>query len=86
MLLDQLLEKKDIENYLKLRMEFLSKIEHSEKMKLPLDKRALIDERFKGRHEELQKLLNIINAGKLKHKSKSYYRKIKRFDVGGLYE
>ena len=80
MLLDQLLEKKDIELYLKLRMEFLGLIEHSEKMKRPIEKRELLDERFRGRHDELKKLQNIIVEGKLKNKSKNYYRKIKNMN------
>lgn len=77
-ILDQLLEKKDVELYLKFRMEFLKSIEHEEKMKLPESKRGFIDERFKGRHDELRKLLLIITNGTLKDNSKSYYHKLNK--------
>ena len=76
MLLEQLLEKKDIKSYLEFRIKFLKLIKCKEVMKLPIEHREFINERFKGRIEELKELLNVITEGKLKEKSKNYYHKI----------
>ncbi len=79
--LDQLLEKKDVELYLKFRIEFLKNIRHGEMMKEPLDRRGLIQQRFEGRIDELTMMLNVAKAGKLKDKSKSYFHKLDKTGV-----
>lgn len=77
-LLDKLLEKKDVELYLKLRAGFLKKIKHREVMKNPEDRREMIRQRFDGRIEELHTMLNVVKEGKIKDKSKSYFHKINK--------
>lgn len=76
MILEQLVEKKDIKAYLEFRIEFLNLTKHKELMQLPLKDRGFINERFRGRTDELKKLLDVITENKLKDKSKNYYRKI----------
>ena len=80
MLLEQLIEKKDIKSYLEFRIEFLNLTKHKEIMKLPFENREFINERFRGRTDELKKLLDVITEGKLKEKSKNYYHKIEEMN------
>ncbi|MFA4870867.1 MAG: hypothetical protein WC623_21900 [Pedobacter sp.] len=79
--LDQLLEKKDVELYLKFRIEFLKNIRHKEIMKEPLDRRGLIQKRFEGRIDELTMMLNVAKNGRLKDMSKSYFHKLENMGV-----
>ncbi len=80
MLLDQLLEKKDVELYLKMRIEFLRGIKHDSVMKETLKNRSLIAKRFEGRIEELTKLLHIVTNGQVKNMSKSYFHKLEKME------
>ncbi len=80
MLLDQLLEKKDVELYLKMRIEFLREIKHNSIMKEPIENREFIAKRFEGRIEELTKLLHIVTNGKIKDMSKSYFHKLEKIE------
>lgn len=50
-------------------------------MKEPIENREFIRERFEGRIEELDKMLNVITNGQLKDKSKSYYHKLEKFGI-----
>lgn len=84
MLLDQLLEKKDIILYLKLRADFLREIKHRETIKEPPENREFIVKRFEGRIEELTKLLHIVTNGQIKNMSKSYFHKLEKIEESKL--
>lgn len=80
MLLDQLLEKKDVELYLKMRIEFLRGIKHNSIMNELPENRNNISKRFEGRIEELTKLLHIVTNGQIKNMSKSYFHKLEKME------
>jgi hypothetical protein len=77
MILEQLIEKKDIELYLKCRIKYLEQVRTDEVLKQPLGNREFINQRFKGKIEECSKLLHIITNGKIKKGSKWYFDKVK---------
>lgn len=70
MILDKLLEKKDLEIYILLRIKNLRKIDLT---KFPKSKREKIAERIKGKISELKKLRLIIKQVKLKEMDKMYW-------------
>lgn len=76
MILDKLVEKKDIILYINFRMEKLSK--EFDINKYPIKERESQVERLNGRIKELKKLKDVINRNELKTKSKSMYRRINR--------
>lgn len=80
MILDKLLEKKDVEAYLELRRDFLKSELSSVILKIKPEDRELIKERFKGRISELNMLIDTIRSGDLKDMSKRYYREIHKTD------
>lgn len=75
-ILDKLMEKKDLDAYLNLRIEFLNNIETEELTKLPEKERGFVQERFVGRKIELKKLLTLLKENKIKDMSKQYFREI----------
>ncbi len=75
-ILDKLMEKKDLDAYLNLRIEFLNNIETEELTKLPEKERGFVQERFVGRKTELKKLLTLLKEDKIKDMSKQYFRDI----------
>ena len=75
-ILDKLMEKKDLDAYINLRLEFIDSVMHKEVSKLPEKERELIRQRFVGRKVELRKLLRLLNEDKIKDMSKEYFRKI----------
>lgn len=71
MILDKLLEKKDLEIYIDMRIKRLLSIkitQFSEKQ------RGKITERIKGRIAELRELKKVIKQSKLKDMSKLYWK------------
>jgi len=75
MILDKLLEKKDLLNYLSLRLEILHKIDLKQ---YPEQNRKYINERRHGRILEVQKLINVIKGKSdlIKDLSKRYYKSV----------
>lgn len=73
MILDKLMEKKDLDAYINLRIEFLNSIESEELKKLPEKERGFVQERFTGRKLELKKLLSHLKEDKIKEMSKKYF-------------
>lgn len=75
-ILDKLMEKKDLDAYINLRLEFIDSVMHKEVVKLPDRERELIRQRFVGRKIELRKLLRLLKEDKIKDMSKKYFQKI----------
>lgn len=75
-ILDKLMEKKDLRTYIINRIEFLRQERQSDLLALPESERGFIQERFKGRIIELQKLKESLSKDLIKHDSKLYFRKI----------
>ena len=75
-ILDKLMEKKDLDAYINLRLEFIDSIIEKEILKLPEKERELLRQRFIGRKVELRKLLRLLKEDKIKDMSKEYFRKI----------
>lgn len=78
MILDKLLEKKDVLAYLDLRKKFLQDIKNEEILKLSIEERDFVKERFNGRISELETLLDVLKSGKLKYMGKWYFRASKK--------
>lgn len=75
-ILDKLMEKKDLDAYINLRLEFIDSVMHKEIAKLPEKERELIRQRFVGRKVELRKLLRLLKEDKIKDMSKKYFQNI----------
>jgi len=71
MILDKLLEKKDVEIYIDVRIKRLLSIKITQ---FPEKQRGKISERMKGRISELRELKKIIRQSRLKDMSKLYWR------------
>ena len=71
MILDKLLEKKDLEIYIDTRIKRLLSINITQ---FPEKQRGKISERIKGRVSELRELKKIIRQSRLKDMSKAYWR------------
>ena len=71
MILDKLLEKKDLEIYIDTRIKKLLSIKITQ---FPEKQRGKISERIKGRISELRELKKIILQSRLKDMSKAYWR------------
>jgi len=80
MILDKLVEKKDLEAYLSLRADFLKSEMDSEIQKLKPQDREFIRERFKGRISELNQLSNTIKQDTMKRDSKWCYKQLHKND------
>lgn len=76
MILEKLMEKKDLDAYINLRIEYLKSIERGVLEDLPEKERGFIQERFVGRINELEKLLLILRENKIKDMSKQYFHDI----------
>jgi hypothetical protein len=72
-ILDQLLEKKDLNIYLDLRIKHLKKVDVH---KFPAKNRAYLAERMKGRIQELIILKTLLSQDKIKETDIRYWRKI----------
>ena len=82
-ILDKLMEKKDLDAYINLRLEFIDSIIEKEISRSPEKERELLRQRFVGRKVELKKLLRLLKEDKIKDMSKEYFRKINtQFDDG----
>jgi len=77
MILDKLIEKKDMLNYINLKIEFLDDwLKHIKDIRRK--DRAFVVERIKGRKRELQKLKTLIHNDKLKEQSKQLWRTLNK--------
>lgn len=74
--METLIEKKDLLNYIGLRLEELRKIRRRAIEKALPRKRGLIQERFRGKILELEQLKAIIHSGGLKRVGKAKYRRL----------
>ena len=72
MILDKLLERKDLEIYIDMRIKRLLSMKVTI---FPQKQRGKIAERIKGRVAELRELKKVIKQAKLKDMSKLYWRK-----------
>ena len=72
-LLEQLMEIKDLEIYIDLRIKHLL-ITEKDITKFPEYQRESIKERMKGRIKELQQLKKLISTRKLKEADKRYWQ------------
>ena len=76
MILDKLLEKKDLGAYIEYRTQHLSHVKNK-MMEVAEDKqKQLITERFKGRILELEELTIIMKQDRIKEMSKTYCNEI----------
>ena len=75
-ILDKLMEKKDLDAYINLRLEFIDFIIGKEISRLPEKERELVRQRFVGRKVELRKLLILLKEDKIKDMSKKYFQNI----------
>ena len=75
-ILDKLMEKKDLDAYINLRLEFIDSIIEKEISRIPEKERELVRQRFVGRKVELRKLLILLKEDKIKDMSKKYFQKI----------
>ena len=75
-ILDKLMEKKDLDAYINLRLEFIDSIIEKEISRLPEKEREFVRQRFIGRKIELKKLLRILKEDKIKDMSKKYFQEI----------
>ncbi len=76
-ILDKLLEKKDLLAYIDYRIKVLKKeMESAIRINLPKDKES-VKQKFQGRIVELEFLRTTIKNGKLKDRSKMFFRKSK---------
>ncbi len=73
MILDKLMEKKDLINYIDLRIETLKLTDIK---KIPVKKREKVAKRLQGKVSELIKIKHHIIQDNLKHMSKEYYKQI----------
>ena len=76
MILDKLLEKKDIVAYLELRRDFLRSTLTTEIPKIKPEDREAIKERIEGRISELDLTIIAIEKNTLKDDSKYCYRQL----------
>lgn len=78
-ILDQLIEKKDLLIYIKVRIAALKK-EQKEALKLPEKKRGWIRRLISGRMRELKTLENMVHHDKLKEYSKGNWDGLMRVE------
>lgn len=74
MILEQLIEKKDLLAYIDLRIKYLRQ-EYDIK-DYPENKREFYKKKLQGRIRELEKLKSVVSRGDLKKSSKIYYSKL----------
>jgi len=80
-ILDKLMEKKDLAAYIDLRIDYLNVTKTEVIMKQPERKRGLIQERFEGRIDELEKLKTLLCQDKIKDMGKEYF---KQMNIGNI--
>lgn len=76
MILDQLIEKKDLLAYIEFRIKYLLQEEKVENY--PEKEREFYRKKLQGRVNELKKLRAVVSRGNLKKSSKIYYSKVER--------
>jgi hypothetical protein len=74
MILDQLIEKKELLAYCDLRMRRLTKAKHEEMLRQPPEKRDLVAKRIDARVAELAHLKKLVHGGKIKEEAKAHWR------------
>lgn len=83
-ILNQLMEKKDLDIYINLRIDFLNSTKTAEIMSRPEKERGLIQERFNGRIRELKKLKSLLSQDKIKDMDKEYFRFVNKDEKGWI--
>lgn len=73
MILEKLIEKKDIQIYIETRISHLETELNNTLKQTPEKKREFVKERFAGRIRELEKLRAVIAQGKIKDACKNYW-------------
>ena len=76
MILDKIMEKKDLEIYILFRIKTLEKSKRPIMMDVKPDKREIALSKVSGRIKELEYLLKILRSDELKDKSKEFWRKV----------
>jgi len=84
-ILNKLIEKKDLELYLKLRIEYLELQIHTDILNTLPKHREKLKQRQIGRLRELHKLLTELNQNNIRNKGIFYWRKNKELS-GDNYE
>lgn len=74
MILDKLMEKKDLMIYIDLRIQHLKKVYEKQFLGFSPKIRSKVAERHKGRIKELNKLKSVIIGTKLKEIDKRYWK------------
>lgn len=77
MILDKLIEKKDLLAYIRFRKEELIEVRLKETLKQKPKRRELVRQRFDGRIRELEKLETLLIMGQVKSQSIRIARKMK---------
>ena len=80
-ILNKLMEKKDLAAYIDLRTDYLNSIKTEEIMKRPEKERGLIQERFEGRIDELEKLKTLLCQDKIKDMGKEYFKQMNKGNI-----
>ena len=80
-ILNKLMEKKDLAAYIDLRTGYLNSIKTEEIMKRPEKERGLIQERFEGRIDELEKLKTLLCQDKIKDMGKEYFKQMNKGNI-----
>ncbi len=78
MILDQLIEKKELLAYCDLRMRRLTKAKHEEILRQPPEKRDQVAKRIDARVAELAHLKKLVHGGNLaiKEEAKAHWRNL----------
>ncbi len=74
MVLDELMEKKDLRIYLKLRIERLEREMKNIPHTISLQKIGIVVERMNGRLKELKRLLHLLEGGEIKLACKKMWK------------
>lgn len=85
MILEQLIEKKDMMAYIDYRTKYLKLIMEDEILKQLPRNRMYIKQKFDGRINELQKLKTVVHSRMIKEQCKIYYKKLNnKGDLNGI--
>jgi hypothetical protein len=80
-ILDKLMEKKDLAAYIDLRIDYLNVTKTEVIMRQPEKKRGLIQKRFEGRIDELEKLKILLCQNKIKDMGKEYFKQMNKDNI-----
>lgn len=81
MILEQLIEKKDLMAYIDLKIKLLQSTSKSKILKADPENRELVKQKINGQIKELKILKKIIHGNKIKENSKKIYKTLKEMEV-----